>query len=95
MTVVAVFAAVGTVQVVVVVAVPWRVAARLPTRTELAIAQVDATVTVSTFDGEFMPEIPITLERFRGGNEMTFTLGRGGARLTLNAFDGDIVLRQR
>ena len=58
-------------------------------------ANVDATVTVSTFDGEFMPEIPITLDRFRGGKEMSFTLGSGGARLTLNAFDGDIVLRQR
>ena len=58
-------------------------------------AGVDATVTVSTFDGEFLPQMPITLDRFRGGKEMTFTLGRGGARLTLNAFDGDIVLRQR
>lgn len=58
-------------------------------------ANVDATVMVSTFDGEFMPEIPITLDRFRGGKEMSFTLGSGGARLTLNAFDGDIVLRQR
>jgi hypothetical protein len=58
-------------------------------------ASADALVTVSTFDGEFLPEIPITIERFSGGKEMTFTLGRGGAQLTLTAFDGNIVLRRR
>jgi DUF4097 and DUF4098 domain-containing protein YvlB len=58
-------------------------------------ASVSADVTVSTFDGEFLPEIPITLDRFSGGREISFTMGRGGARLTLNAFDGDIVLRRR
>jgi hypothetical protein len=56
---------------------------------------VGAVVTVSTFDGEFLPEIPITLERFSGGKEISFTMGRGGAQLTLTAFDGDIVLRRR
>lgn len=55
----------------------------------------DAVVTVSTFAGEFVPEMPITLERFTGGKQMSFTLGSGGARLTLSAFDGDIVLRRR
>lgn len=54
-----------------------------------------ASVTVSTFDGEFRPEIPIAVDRFRGGKETSFTLGKGGARLTLVAFDGDIVLRRR
>jgi hypothetical protein len=58
-------------------------------------ADVDAVVRVSTFDGEFLPEMPITLERFSGGKELSFTMGRGGARLSLTAFDGDIVLRQR
>lgn len=54
-----------------------------------------AAVTVSTFDGEFRPELPITVERFQGGKEMSFILGKGGARLVLAAFDGDIVLRRR
>jgi DUF4097 and DUF4098 domain-containing protein YvlB len=58
-------------------------------------ANVDADVTVSTFDGEFLPEVPITLDRFSGGKEISFKMGRGGARLTLNAFDGDIILRRR
>jgi hypothetical protein len=58
-------------------------------------ADVDAVVSVSTFEGEFLPEIPITLERYSGGKELSFTMGRGGARLTLTTFDGDIVLRQR
>jgi hypothetical protein len=54
-----------------------------------------AVVSVSTFDGEFLPEMPIRLERFSGGKELSFTMGRGGARLSLTSFDGDIVLRQR
>jgi DUF4097 and DUF4098 domain-containing protein YvlB len=58
-------------------------------------ADANASVSVSTFDGEFRPEFPITVDRFHGGKEMAFTLGRGGARLTLAAFDGDIVLRRR
>ncbi|HZD04965.1 MAG TPA: DUF4097 family beta strand repeat-containing protein [Longimicrobiales bacterium] len=55
----------------------------------------DARVSVSTFDGSFEAGFPITLERFRGGREMTFTLGAGSAELTLQAFDGEIFLGHR
>lgn len=56
---------------------------------------VGVRVEVSTFDGSFEAAFPVTLERFRGGREMSFTLGDGGARLVLQAFDGDIRLRHR
>lgn len=54
---------------------------------------VGVRVEVSTFDGSFEAGFPVTLERFRGGREMSFTLGDGAARLVLQAFDGDIRLR--
>lgn len=56
---------------------------------------VGARVEVSTFDGTFEADFPVTLERFRGGREMSFTLGDGSARLVVQAFDGDIRLRHR
>jgi DUF4097 and DUF4098 domain-containing protein YvlB len=52
-------------------------------------------VLVSTFDGDFSADFPVRLERFQGGREMRFTLGEGGGRLLLQAFDGEIRLRQR
>lgn len=55
----------------------------------------DVRVSVSTFDGSFEAGFPITLERFRGGREMTFTLGGGSAELVLQAFDGEIFLSHR
>jgi DUF4097 and DUF4098 domain-containing protein YvlB len=56
---------------------------------------VSARVSVSTFDGSFEAAFPVTLQQFRGGREMTFTLGDGSARLRLQAFDGEITLRHR
>lgn len=56
---------------------------------------VSAVVSVSTFDGSFEAEFPVVLDRFRGGREMSFTLGNGGARIVLQAFDGDIRMRHR
>jgi len=54
-----------------------------------------AEVSVSTFDGSFQADFPVTVERFQGGRETSFRLGSGGARLVIQAFDGDIHLRQR
>jgi len=56
---------------------------------------VSARVSVSTFDGSFEARFPVTLQQFRGGREMTFTLGDGSAQLRLQAFDGEIVLLHR
>ncbi|MGD2071080.1 MAG: DUF4097 family beta strand repeat-containing protein [Gemmatimonadota bacterium] len=54
----------------------------------------DLVVFVSTFDGELEAGFPITLDRIQSGRETRFTLGRGTARLSLEAFDGDIMLRR-
>lgn len=54
----------------------------------------DARVRVSTFDGSFDSDFPIVVERFRGGEVLSFTLGQGRAELHLEAFDGEIRLRR-
>lgn len=56
---------------------------------------VSASVVVSTFDGDFESDFAVTMERFTAGKELRFTLGDGGARLFLEAFDGNIRLRRR
>jgi hypothetical protein len=59
-------------------------------------ASVDAEVSVATYDGEFETEFPIVLQRLESGRELNFVLGEGGARVRLQAFDGDIrLLRSR
>ena len=55
----------------------------------------DADVSVSTFDGSFQAEFPVTVGRFQGGRAASFRLGEGGARLIVEAFDGDIWIRRR
>ncbi len=55
----------------------------------------DAVVVVSTFDGDFESDFAVTMERFAAGKELRFTLGDGGAKLFLEAFDGNIRLRRR
>ncbi len=55
---------------------------------------LDADVSVSTFDGEFQSDFPVTLSRATDRRRMSFTLGAGGARLELESFDGIISLRR-
>ena len=50
---------------------------------------------VATFDGEFMSEFPIMLQRYRGGRSFSFTLGDGSASMKIQVFDGEIQLRAR
>jgi DUF4097 and DUF4098 domain-containing protein YvlB len=56
---------------------------------------VSATVSVSTFDGEFASEFPIRVDRFTSGRQFEFVLGDGGARIEIEVFDGEINLLQR
>jgi len=56
--------------------------------------RVNATVSVSTFNGEFESSFPVTLTEIRPGKRFTFTLGSGGARLELESFNGTIQLRR-
>lgn len=57
---------------------------------------LNATISVSTFSGDFEPDFPVTLTR--GGHvrsrEFEFTVGSGSARLTLSSFSGTIYLRR-
>jgi hypothetical protein len=56
---------------------------------------VGARVSVSTFDGEFVSDFPVRVERFSAGREFDFVLGDGGAFLEIEVFDGEIRLLQR
>jgi DUF4097 and DUF4098 domain-containing protein YvlB len=51
-----------------------------------------AAVSVSTFNGEFASEFPVTLTETRKGKRFSFTLGSGSAQVTLESFQGTIEL---
>ncbi len=56
---------------------------------------VNATVSVSTFSGEFESDFPFTISRLGGTSKrFSFTLGSGSAEVILEAFDGSIELRR-
>lgn len=55
----------------------------------------DATVTVSTHNGNVQSDFPVQLRRMSGSGRITFVIGNGGARLDLESFGGSIrLLRQ-
>lgn len=56
-------------------------------------AGTGARAKVSTFDGEFVSDFPVTLQRYGGGGVFDFTLGDGAAVLEIQVFDGEIRLR--
>jgi len=69
---------------------------------DLAIpASTGATVRVSTFSGTVdSPDFPLTLQpgaasRESRGQSMTFNIGNGGARISLESFSGEIRIRER
>lgn len=53
-----------------------------------------ATVSVSTFNGEFESDFPILLSESRKGKRFSFALGNGNARVDLETFQGTIRLRR-
>lgn len=59
----------------------------------LAVAEgANATVSVSTFDGDFESEFPVTLRETRKGKRFSFTIGSGSAQVTLESFQGSVQL---
>lgn len=56
-------------------------------------AGTGARARVATFDGEFVSDFPVTLQRYGGGGMFEFTLGDGAASLEIQVFDGEIRLR--
>ncbi len=55
---------------------------------------INASVSVSTFSGDFDSDFPVTLSGNSARKRMSFTLGSGGARLELESFDGTVALRR-
>jgi DUF4097 and DUF4098 domain-containing protein YvlB len=51
-----------------------------------------ASVSVSTFNGEFASDFPVTLTETRKGKRFNFTIGSGSAQVTLESFQGTIEL---
>jgi DUF4097 and DUF4098 domain-containing protein YvlB len=51
-----------------------------------------ASVSVSTFNGEFASAFPVTLTDTRKGKRFSFTIGGGSAQVTLESFQGTIEL---
>jgi DUF4097 and DUF4098 domain-containing protein YvlB len=56
--------------------------------------RVNATISVSTFSGEFSSEFPVQISETRRGKRLHFTLGSGGARIELESFQGEIQLKK-
>jgi DUF4097 and DUF4098 domain-containing protein YvlB len=52
----------------------------------------NAAVSVSTFNGEFASEFPVTLTETRKGKRFSFMIGSGSAQMTLESFQGSIEL---
>lgn len=60
-----------------------------------AAGGLNATINVSTFNGDFESDFPIVLTPgSRVQREWEFALGNGGARVTLRSFSGSIYLRR-
>ena len=59
----------------------------------LGVAEgTSAAVAVSTFNGEFQSDFPVTITETRKGKRFNFTLGSGSAQVTLESFQGTIQL---
>lgn len=58
-------------------------------------ASIQADVEVSTFNGGFSSEFKVQTRGFRAGEPLRFTIGDGGARITLRSFDGDVSMHSR
>ncbi len=60
----------------------------------VTIPELNATISVSTFSGEFQSDFPVTLTGKTKDKRMTLTAGTGSARLEVESFDGWIHLRK-
>jgi hypothetical protein len=62
---------------------------------DLAVPEnTSATISVSTFNGEFESTFPVMLSETRKGKRFSFTLGDGSALIDLETFQGTISLRR-
>ncbi len=62
----------------------------------VALAEnVNATMSIATFDGSLEADFPLRLDEVEAGRQFTVVLGDGSARVELQSFDGDIRLVRR
>jgi DUF4097 and DUF4098 domain-containing protein YvlB len=54
----------------------------------------NANVSVETFSGQVDAEFPIQVRAVRRGEDISFTLGNGGARVQIESFGGRVILRR-
>ncbi|HET9986499.1 MAG TPA: DUF4097 family beta strand repeat-containing protein [Longimicrobiales bacterium] len=55
---------------------------------------VNASLSVATFSGEFETDIPVQLTDTERGRRFTLTLGSGSARVNVESFSGDVRLKR-
>lgn len=60
----------------------------------ITVPSIDAAVSVSTYEGEFDSDWPVTVRGSTSRRRFDFTLGQGSARLELESFDGNVRLRK-
>jgi DUF4097 and DUF4098 domain-containing protein YvlB len=60
----------------------------------VTVPRVNGALLVSTFDGDFESDFPLTLTGTRSSQRLNFTMGTGNVRLELESFDGNIALRK-
>jgi DUF4097 and DUF4098 domain-containing protein YvlB len=60
----------------------------------VTVPRVNGALSVSTFDGDFESDFPLTLTGTRSSQRLNFTMGTGNVRLELESFDGNITLRK-
>ena len=57
-------------------------------------SEANARVSIATFDGELVSDIPIQIEGDISKRRFSFTMGTGRALMELSSFDGEIRLKQ-
>jgi len=55
---------------------------------------INAAVSVSSYEGDFESDFPVTITGTRSRKRFDFILGTGSARLELESFDGTVALRK-
>ncbi len=58
----------------------------------VTVPAIDAAISVSTYEGDFDSDWPVTITSTRSRQRLDFTLGKGSARLELQSFDGNVRL---
>jgi DUF4097 and DUF4098 domain-containing protein YvlB len=58
----------------------------------VTVPSIDASISVSTYEGDFDSDWPVTISSTRSRQRLDFVLGKGSARVELESFDGNVRL---